>query len=77
MNVDEIYNEFWKSIVEKDGKLNIEQVKKELADYYFVMKQVPKVYSHITGGKLSKIMYEAETVIAHADDYEQELRNEE
>jgi len=61
--------DFWKGIIYKDGKLDEEQVLKELTDYYFVMQQVPKVYCHITSGKLSKLMYNAETIISIADDY--------
>jgi len=61
--------DFWKSIIYKNGKLDEDQVLKELFDYYFVMQQVPKVYYHITNGLLSKLMYTAETVTAVADDY--------
>ena len=60
--------DFWKEIIYKDGKLDEEQMFKELSDFRFVMHNVSKVYDHVTGGKLSKIMYTAETVIAEADD---------
>jgi len=63
------WDNFWKSICcNKDGSLNLTQIKKELSDFYYVMQQVPKVYCHITGGKLSKLMYSAETIISEADD---------
>lgn len=61
--------DFWKDIVVKDGTLDIEQVRRELEDYYFVMDQVANVYDHITGGKLSKPNYHAKVVIAEADDF--------
>ena len=57
-------NKEWKQIIYKNGKINEEQVMKELADFSFVMKEVPKVYCEITGGFLSKIMYPAEVVLA-------------
>jgi len=60
--------DFWKNIIYKNGKLDEEQVLKELSDYYFVIQQVPKVYCHITNGLLSKLMYKAETIISIADD---------
>lgn len=60
--------EFWKDIIYKDGKLDEEQVLKELYDFMVAMQEVPKVYCHITGGKLSKINYPASTIIAVADD---------
>lgn len=62
--------EFWKPIVEnEDGTINIEQVKKELSDFSFVIEQVPKVYCAITGDLLSKCMYDANTVISAAEDH--------
>ncbi len=58
------WDSFWKDIVTKeDGTIDLEQIKRELADFYYVMNEVPKVYMEITGGELSKIMYTAETVI--------------
>jgi len=69
--------DFWKEIVlNKDGSINIEQIKLELEDFYHVMKEVPKVYCHITGGMLSKINYYAADVISEADDYQQKLTEE-
>lgn len=68
--VEEIWESFWKPIVSnEDGTINIEQVKKELADFSFVMEQVPKVYCHITGDMMSKVMYRADDVIRMADDH--------
>jgi len=64
--------DFWRDIIYKNGKLDEEQVLKELFDYYFVMQQVPKVYCAITNGQLSKLMYKAETIIAK---YEDDLSN--
>jgi hypothetical protein len=66
---EEVYNRFWKEVVEnEDGTLNKDQVMRELSDYFFVLDNVPKVYSHVTGGLLSKPNYEAGTVIAAADE---------
>lgn len=56
--------EEWKKIVYTDGKLDEEKVKKELMDYGFILEQVPKVYSAVTGGMLSKPNYFADVVIA-------------
>jgi hypothetical protein len=62
------WNEFWKAIVCPDGKIDLEQVKKELHDYHFAMGQVPEVYMHITNGQMSKMNYFANDVIRVADD---------
>ncbi|MFA5048948.1 MAG: hypothetical protein WC516_08045 [Patescibacteria group bacterium] len=61
-------DEFWEPIIYKDGKIDEEQVLKELADFYFMMEQVPKVYDTITNGLLSKPLYKAEVVIGKAQD---------
>ncbi len=51
----------WKSIIYKNGKINITQLFKELQDYAFLMEQASKVYCHFTN--LSKTTYYAETII--------------
>lgn len=67
---------FWDHIIRnEDGSLNEEQIYKELADFSFVMEQVPKVYCHITNNTLSKITYYADQVISVADDcYSEDIR---
>lgn len=73
-DIEAEWEKLWKDIVTNpDGSINIEQLKKELYDFSYVMEQVPKVYCHITGDSLSKIMYPAETVIRVADDYTSEI----
>jgi len=68
-----VYNEFWKELVEKDGVVDMTQVKKELCDFKYMIDQVPLIYEHVTGGTLSKPMYSAKTVIAQADDHSQQV----
>jgi hypothetical protein len=76
-SVEEIWESFWKPIVTTpDGQINLDQLKKELADFSFVMDEVPKVYCHITGSRMSYITYYAEDVIRVADDYAQECYRE-
>lgn len=63
-SIDESW-EFWEPIIcDKNGNIDVEQLKKELCDYYFVIKEVPKVYCEVTGGTLSKILYDSNTVIS-------------
>lgn len=67
---EQVYDEFWKDIVEnEDGTLNVDQVKRELADFHHMLAEVPLVYSHITGGELSKPNYYARDVISAAEEY--------
>jgi hypothetical protein len=68
-DVEKEYQEFWKGIVEKDGVIDIEQIKKELFDFSKLMANASKVYEHVTGHQLSKINYDADVVIALAEDH--------
>lgn len=64
---EESYQEFWKDIVEnEDGTLNVEQVKKELADYKILLDEVPKVYDELAG--FSKPHTRASVIISAVND---------
>jgi len=63
MKKEQTNKEFWKDIIYKNGKLDEKQVMKELADFYFLIKEVPKVYCEITGGLLSKLNYPASVIL--------------
>ena len=63
-NVEKDWEEFWKDIVcDENGNVDLEQVKKELSDFRFMIDEVPKVYCEITEGLLSYPTYDAETVL--------------
>jgi hypothetical protein len=67
---EQVYDEFWKDIVEnEDGTLNVDAVKRELADFRHMLNEVPAVYEFVTGGMLSKPNYYARDVISAASDY--------
>lgn len=66
------YEEYWKPLVETDGKLDPDKVMRELHDYKFILDQVPKVYCHVSGGRISKPNTYASEVIAQHDDQRQE-----
>lgn len=66
--VETVWADFWAPIVAPDGVLNLEQVKAELHDYYTLICEVPKVYDHITGGRISKPNTLASVVIAEHDE---------
>lgn len=58
----ETYDSFWKDIVEKpNGELDINKVKKELADYKTMLEEVPAVYEEIAG--LSKPLTRSDVII--------------
>lgn len=53
-NADEVYENWWKELVETDGVLDLKKVKAELFDYYTFMDEVSTAYCDITEGKFSK-----------------------
>lgn len=62
--VEEVYNEFWKGIVEVDGVVDMQAVKNELSDFSHMLDQVPKVYMEVTRGRISKPNTYASAVIS-------------
>ena len=52
-------------------------VKRELTDYHFLLDQLPRIYMHVTGGRLSKTNYLSETVMTAHDDHVSALVREE
>ena len=70
------YEEFWKDLVEVDGKIDKDKVMRELSDYRFMLEQVPKVYDHVSGGRISKPNTYAFEVIGQHDTQRQEDINE-
>lgn len=61
---EDTFEAYWKDIImNPDGTVNLNAVKNELADFKFIIEQLPEVYSAVTGGVLSKHMYKANVVI--------------
>jgi hypothetical protein len=48
------YEEFWKDLVEVNGKLDKDAIMRELSDYSFMLEQVPLVYCEVTNSRISK-----------------------
>jgi len=78
---DKDFNEYlskkdWKDIIYRNGKINLTQVFKELADYAFLMEQASKVYCHFVN--LSKTSYYANTIISLIEEktYDKEITKE-
>ena len=75
---EEAWSDRWADIVlNEDGSINLEQVKKELSDYSFLLDQVPRVYAHVTNNKISKPNTHAYEVMVLADDEVTELFEQE
>jgi hypothetical protein len=67
---EQVWDEFWKEIcTNPDGTINLDQIKRELFDYRFMLHEVPKVYVAVTNGLLSKPNYYANEIIGKYEDY--------
>jgi hypothetical protein len=66
--IEKVWQEFWADLVAPDGTVDVDQVKKELHDYAFMLREVPKVYCELTGNRLSKPHYDADVVIREHDE---------
>lgn len=58
------FEEWWKPLLQTDGQWDPDKIKNEMHDLVFIYTQIDIIYSRITGGKLSKPMYYAGTIIA-------------
>lgn len=59
------WDTFWKKLcTDKDGNVDLEQIKKELSDYKFVIDNAPAVYSEASGNKTANIMVHENTMIS-------------
>ena len=68
-NENEVFETFWKEIImDEDGNINMDQLKLELLDFYNMINEVPKVYSAVTGGILSKPTWSAGDVLDYFDE---------
>jgi hypothetical protein len=71
-NYEQVWQDFWKEICTKpDGSLDVEQVKKELADYHGIMGEVATVYDTLTMGHISKPNTKASAVISEVQAIQQ------
>jgi hypothetical protein len=70
---ESVYREFWAPIIAPNGIVELELLKNELFDFWQVMQSVPKVYRHVTGDKVSKVMTDPNVVCALADDFYSEI----
>lgn len=69
---EKTYDDFWKPLVEKDGALDLDAVKRELHDYCTFMRNAAEVYCHVTGNRISKVNTDPAAVIGEADARTQE-----
>jgi hypothetical protein len=71
---EQLWENHWKkNCTNLDGSINLDQIKRELSDYAFMLDQVPSVYSEVTGGTLSKTNYYSGGVIAAYENHVNEL----
>jgi hypothetical protein len=69
------YEEYWKELIEPDGKLDMDALKRELYDYWVAIENVGEVYCHITGNRFSKPNTLASVMIDEADAHYERIFN--
>lgn len=67
--VERVWLEFWEPLVCQNGVLDLEQIKRELYDFWMCLQEVPAAYVHVTGGKISKPHTRAVYVMDAADEH--------
>jgi hypothetical protein len=76
-DMERVWRDYWLPLLIKDGDVDLEQVKKELYDYHNVLEVVPSVYSHASGGAMSKPSYnDVQQICAVIDDHYDEVARE-
>lgn len=73
---EKLWVDFWQSLVTTNGILDIEKVKRELADYSMMLDHAPRVYMAVTGGMISKPNTTPEAVIGEFENYVSKLIDE-
>jgi hypothetical protein len=51
---EQTYREFWAPILDAPDVDREDQIRRELHDYSFLMDEVPLVYDHVSGNRISK-----------------------
>jgi len=64
VDYEQVWENFWKEIVvDDDGNINLDQVKRELSDFKMLMSSTSEIIGEITNGLLSYPNYPARTVL--------------
>lgn len=72
-NYEECWNSFWKDIiVDENGDIKLDQLKRELADYSMIIENVSTVYCELTNSRMSKPHYHASSVISCVNSVQEE-----
>lgn len=62
---DEDWKTIWKPLLyNREGKLSLRKIENEMHDLIFIYNQVSYVYCEITGNRLSKPTYYADTILS-------------
>ncbi len=74
---EEVFDDFWAPIVlHEDGTPNMDQIKRELADFHSMLEEIPKIFCEITHGRISKPNTLASAVIAVHNDCVDDIVND-
>jgi hypothetical protein len=64
---EQTFEEFWRPLVVRNGRLSLDLVKRELHDFRVLMREAAEVFEHVTNGRISKPNTAASAVISEHD----------
>lgn len=74
MDPEQVWKDFWFPLcTTPSGAVDMDQIKRELHDYALLINWVPKVYMHVTGGRVSYPTTWPSSVISVHDDHVTDL----
>ena len=72
--VEDRWKQFWEQyLVKEDGTVDLEEVKKELSDFYVLIHYIPEIYCEVTGGMVSKHLTHPSSVISMYNEHVENL----
>lgn len=75
-SVEKTWTETWKPILMKDGQVDVEQLKKELADFSDLIDRHTKLVCAITRHRMSYPTYEVDKILAVVDECVEDERED-
>lgn len=63
-DVEHVWHTFWRDIIlDNEGEIDVDQLKRELCDFHFMIDNTTRVFSEVSGHRISKPNTHADAVI--------------
>lgn len=72
-DVEHSWHTFWRDIIlDEDGEIDVDQLKRELSDFHYMIDNTTRVFSEVSGHRISKPNTHADAVIGEYNNQLQE-----